>query len=144
MKPIQKVWWILKRNDGKILIFQEFSRKRNGYFWNIVKWTVEEKDKTPYDTLVREIFEETGLSDVILWQLFGTFPQITGNTTTLLSIYMVEVWGDGSDVSNKNMMDDESIREYRWIDENSFEAILKEDFIDERIYCILEKYFILQ
>lgn len=142
MKTLQKIWWILKRKDGKVLIFQEFSQKRDGYFWNIVKWTTEEQDKTPYDTLAREIFEETGLSDVILWQLFDTFPQIIGNTTTLLSVYMVEVLGDGSEGNNKNMMDDESIREYRWIDRDAFYQIPKEDFMDERIYRILEKYLI--
>ncbi len=54
---------------------------------------------------------------------------------------MVDVLGDGSDVSNKNMMDDESIREYRWIDRDAFETIPKEDFIDERIFKILERYF---
>lgn len=144
MKPLQKVWWILKRNDGKILIFQEFSQKRNGYFWNIVKWTAEEQDKTHYDTLAREIFEETGLSDLILWQLFDTFPQIIGNIATLLSVYTVEVLGDSSQVSNKNMMDNESIREYQWIDKNSFETIPKEDFMDERIFRVLEKYFSLR
>lgn len=144
MKTLQKIWWILKRKDGKILIFQEFSQKRDGYFWNIVKWTIEEQDKTPYDTLAREIFEETGLSDVILWQLFDTFPQIIGNTTTLLSVYMVEVLGDGSHASNKNMMEDESIREYQWIDWDAFHRIPKEDFMDERIYRVLEKYFSLQ
>lgn len=106
-----------------------------------MKWTVEEKDKNPYDTLAREIFEETGLADVILWQLFDTFAQITGNTATLLSVYIVEVLGDGSQVSNKNMMDDESIREYRWIDRDALKTIPKEDFIDERIFKILERYF---
>jgi hypothetical protein len=57
---------------------------------------------------------------------------------------MVEVLSDGSQVSNENMMEDESIREYRWIDKNAFDEIPKEDFMDERIYRVLEKYFSLQ
>lgn len=141
MKTLQKVWWILKRSDGKILIFQEFSQKKDRYFWNIVKGTTEETNKNPYDTLAREIFEETWLIEVVLWPLFDTVPKIERNTIIHLSVFEVQVLGDGAWVSNKNMMDDESIKEYRWIDRDAFETIPKEDFMDDRIYRVLEKYF---
>lgn len=91
--------------------------------------------------MAREIFEETGLIEVILWPLFDTASKIEGNIITHLSVFEVQVLGDADWVSNKNMMDNESIREYQWIDRNAFEEIPKEDFMDERIFKILEKYF---
>ena len=144
MKIVKKVAGIISNQDWKILVFREFSKKREGFFFNIVKWTAEDTDIDFYTTLQREIFEETNLVDAVIGKLFDLVVKIDNDIVNLLLVFEVILEENQSNIGNKNNIADESIKDYTWINKNDFLSMEADNFIDNRIYTVLLKFFSYQ
>lgn len=141
METIKKIWAIIKNENWEILIFKEkLNWGKNGF--NIVKWTFDEfKDRTLLNWLKREIFEETNIENFLLEDIFGIFPKIYDNKNSLLVVFVVYVDSKKEIISNKNIQNDEEIMNYTWISKWKFKKLQKSDFVDERIFNVLRKYY---
>lgn len=139
MKFVKKVWAILKNNNWKVLIFKEKLNEGGKFLYNIPKWTVNEKDKNLTEAIKREIFEETNLKNIILLNFLDIYPKYYDEYISMLFLFEFEVI-NYDDISNINIEKDETISEYIWINKEDLYKINKSEFVDERIYSILEKY----
>lgn len=112
--------------------------------FDIVKWTVEDTDIDFYTTLQREIFEETNLVDAVIGKLFDLVVKIDNDIVNLLLVFEVILEENQSNIGNKNNIADESIKDYTWINKNDFLSMEADNFIDNRIYTVLLKFFSYQ
>lgn len=142
MKIIKKIWAIIENNDGKVLIFQEEINWKK--LLNIVKWTYDESlDKTWLEWLKREVFEETNIQNFTIKDVFDIFPKYYTDHISCLLVFVIYVDSFNQVISNKNIQENENIGDYVWIDKNIFSQLQKKDFVDERIYNVLKRYFMI-
>lgn len=141
LQNIKKVWAIVQNKDWKILIFREKLEYNDKALFNIPKWTVDlQKDKTLSNALKREIKEETNLEDIVIEDVLDIYFKNKTDTISVLLIFKVLVT-DISDLSNKNLENDEEISDYRWIDHEDFAKMNKKEFVDDRAFGILVDFF---
>lgn len=142
MKIIKKIWAIIENNDGKVLIFQEEINWKK--LLNIVKWTYDESlDKTLLEWLKREVFEEANIQNFTIKDVFDIFPKNYTDHISCLLVFVIYVDSFNQVISNKNIQENENIGDYVWIDKNIFSQLQKKDFVDERIYNVLKRYFMI-
>lgn len=141
MEIVKKIWAIIKNEKWEILIFKEKLEWKK-FLFNIVKWTFNEiKDETLLNSLKREIFEETNIKNFVLEDIFDIFSKIYDNKNSILLVFICSINMKNEDISNKNIEKGENIKDYTWISKKDFEKLEKLDFIDDRIYNIIEKYY---
>lgn len=115
-------------NNGKYLILRRSHEPQKGK-WDLPGGFVEPKE-TAYETLIREIEEETQLRDLQFVELLGTFPSTYGGVEDTLAVgYLLN-----SDDTNVTLSDEND--DYKWV---SLREIPELAFEDCRAALILLK-----
>ncbi len=145
MKFIKKVAAIIKDTSGNILLFKEKLIDKSDWKYQIPKWTFELNiDKNLNFCIKREIYEETNISEnnIVIANVIDLVPKYYETHISVLVLFLVELKSyDNVFLSNKNLKNDELIKDYKWISYEDFKKIKVDDFIDERIYNIIYNYF---
>lgn len=142
MREIISKVGILVSAEGKLLLIKEFSKKRNGYFWNTVKGTFGDvPNETIIECATREIFEETGVD-----------AEIT-NFASVYALYSVEKVGlqfnfiAKAKLENTESIDieaqkarGEDIQEIKWFTKKELESIPSNEFISERSRSLVNQW----
>ncbi|PID86577.1 hypothetical protein CSB08_00140 [Candidatus Gracilibacteria bacterium] len=145
MKFIKKVAAIIKDTSGNILLFKEKLIDKSDWKYQIPKGTFELNiDKNLNFCIKREIYEETNISEnnIVIANVIDLVPKYYETHISVLVLFLVELKSyDNVFLSNKNLKNDELIKDYKWISYEDFKKIKVDDFIDERIYNIIYNYF---
>jgi ADP-ribose pyrophosphatase YjhB (NUDIX family) len=134
----------LIKNGDKILLIKEWSKKKNGYFWNVVKGTFNpEKDKGLMASAIREAKEEVNL-DIIVENILSIF-EINKKDGFLLQINFICCSQNGSIPSlSKIYEENEEIIDYKWFNYNEFKLLNESEIMDKRVTMIVDDYFSTQ
>ena len=138
MKIYTKVSVVVEQ-DGEILLLKEWSNKKNGHYWNLVKGTFGDKEnETLAECAVREVKEEAGL-DIQIDSLLSCY------------IYAEKIVGiqfnfrahpkDGNKVvipsKDEQKSRGEDIVETKWVTKEEALEISPDEFISKRIYKVI-------
>lgn len=136
MNSTIKIALIARNTAGKILLVKEYSNKKSGYFWNLIKWTVEYSDIDLFETVKRECREESGMlceNLRITWLYQRNRDEEIG--------LLIGFEGDLIDgvMSQSNNISWEEVIEVRLFSINEIEHLSEEDFIDARTFYYLQR-----
>lgn len=135
----------LIKNGDKILLIKEWSKKKNGYFWNVVKGTFDPgKDKGLIASAIREAREEVNL-DIIIENVLSIF-EINKEDGFLLQINFIcrpkeKVLAPSL---SKTYEENEEIIEYKWFNYKEFKLLNESEIMDKRVAMIVDDYFSIQ
>ena len=131
----------LIKNEDKILLIKEWSKRKNGYFWNVVKGTFDsEKDGGLIASAIREAKEEVNL-DIIIESILSIF-EIKRKDDFLLQINFISYAQNGSVPSlSKTHEKDEEIIDYKWFNYDEFKLLNENEIMDKRVTIIVNNYF---
>lgn len=132
----------LTNNKGKILLIKEWSKKKNGYFWNVVKGTFKsEKDKSLIEAIIREAKEEINL-DIIVEYILSIF-EIKKEDGFLLQFNFICRPKEGATPSLlKTYEKDEEIIDYKWFTFDEFKLLKESEIMNKRVNIIVNDYFL--
>lgn len=134
MADIQIKIGVLIIRDGKLLLIKEWSNKRNGYFWNIVKGTFgDHQNETLVDCAIRECREEAGL-DVEIKSLLHCVV-LSRNDIRVQFNFMGSVIGQANESQSSTEAQKErgeDINERKWFAKEELNSISSEEFINSR------------
>jgi 8-oxo-dGTP pyrophosphatase MutT (NUDIX family) len=127
---------------GRVLLIKEWSNKRNGYFWNLIKGTFDkEENESLTDCAIREAQEEAGLEIEIddLISCYCYSDKVVG-----LQFNFLAHPKDGSKIKliDKSEQEerDEDIIELKWFTKKDLFVIKPEEFISRRISNVLRDW----
>lgn len=125
----------------KVLLIKEWSKKKNGYFWNVIKGTFNpEKDRALEQAVVREAKEEIGL-DIKVKNILSIF-EINKDSGFLLQANFISTPANKSTPSLPKIFEqDEEIIEFSWFSYKEFKKIDRKDLMDKRVEIIVNDYF---
>lgn len=131
----------LIKNKDKILLIKEWSKKKNSYFWNVVKGTFDpEKDNGLMASAIREAKEEVDL-DIVIESILSVF-EIKKENGFLLQINFISYPRNGAVPSlPKTHEENEEIIDYKWFNYNEFKLLNKNEIMDKRVTIIVNDYF---
>lgn len=134
----------LIKNGDKILLIKEWSKKKNGYFWNVIKGTFNPgKDKGLMASAIREAKEEVNL-DIIIENILSIF-EINKEGGFLLQVNFICRPQNGSvPFLSKTYEENEEIIEYKWFDYKEFKLLNESEIMDKRVAMIIDDYFSVQ
>lgn len=121
------------RTEDKILLLKEFRMAVNKEIINVVSGMLD-KDETIEDCIRRELYEETGLTDITIKNILKPAYSAVGMSDEKVVVAYVEVDGDFKDNSSVN----ESIKPKFYSKEEVRELLEKEEFASRtQIICSL-------
>lgn len=137
-----KVAVLLVQNQ-KVLLLKEWSNKRNGYYWNLIKGTFESKlDKSLKDCAIREAKEEVGM-DISLEKIID----ITIKHDIENKIYITYLGKATSNTSFgsipsklKQQARNEDIQETQWFSKDEFKRLNEDELMSSLIKKVYEKW----
>ena len=141
MKITQIKVGVLIIEDDKILLLKEWSNKRNGFFWNIVKGTYGDvSDESILDCAIRECKEEAGAGvklDGIVNCVIETAEKITVQYN-----FLAKIISGGLSIAKKSdqLARNENIKELRWMNKNEISELREDDFISKRTQKIVKRW----
>ncbi|MEW6408416.1 MAG: NUDIX hydrolase [Patescibacteria group bacterium] len=132
----------LIQDNKKILLIKEWSKKKNGYFWNVIRGTFDpEKDASLTAAIIREAKEEINL-DIDVENILSIF-EIKKLDSFLLQINFTGQPRLNSKPSlPKSFEQDEEIIEYKWFNFDEYKALKKEELMDKRVSIIINDFFL--
>jgi len=138
---ILKVTALICDNKGKVLLIKEWSKKKNGYFWNVVKGTfTPPQDKNLAETVIREAKEEINL-DVDVENILSIF-EINKADSFLLQVNFICRPKTGSRPSLPKLFEkNEEIVEFKWFNFYEFRLIKEDEFMGKRVVVIVNDFF---
>ena len=140
MQNIIKIAGLIHRQK-KILLIKEWSKKRNGYFWNVVKGTFETKnDLNLHDALKREVKEEINL-EIAIDGLLSIFEKRKENDFVLQFNFLCHPKKNSLPSLPKKFKKDEMIIEYKWFTQKGFDSLSKKDIMDKRVNSIVKCFY---
>lgn len=141
MKIYTKVSAVIEK-DNKILLIKEWSNKKNGHFWNLIKGTYGDvENETLAECAIREAKEEAGIEISIekIISCYAYAEELVG----LQFNFLAHPKG-GSDAGAVNKKDQEKrgedIIETRWVTKEELLKIKPDEFISKRIYQVIEEW----
>ena len=126
--------------DNSILLIKEWSNKRSGYYWNIIKGSLEEKSgETIIECAEREAEEEAGLKvKVSGFVSCFIFPKEVG-LGIQYNFLGEPVSGSNFSMPPKKEQEDrnEDIQEIKWFSKEDLLKIKPKDFISKRTRVVI-------
>lgn len=105
-----------------------YRRKRK--VWQGIAGGVEDNE-TPLEAAIRELYEETMITDVDIYELssFSTIPvlNVVGSYLWGNVIYVVTEYSFGANVENKDIILSNEHKDYKWVNYNDAIALLEWD-----------------
>lgn len=132
---------VLVTRGKRILLIREWSKKRQGYFWNVIKGTYNwGKDQDLTSTAVREALEEVSLP-ISVDGLSSVFMLKRGEDTTVQFNFHCKVKGKATPKLRKKYEKDEDITEFRWFSQSDFQKLKTENLFNSRTREVVAGYF---
>lgn len=141
MNNIIKITNLIIKDDGEFLLIKEWSKKKQGYFWNIIKGTFDPgRDLNVLDALVRETKEEVNLlCDTV--GLLGIF-QGTENGNFLLHFnFLSKPSKSITPQLPKEFGPDEETVDYQWISKAKFDEMDLSEFMSDKVRLIVDQRY---
>lgn len=140
MSTTIKVTALISR-EKRVLLIKEWSKKRQGFFWNVIKGTYDgKKDHDLVTTAVREAREEASLN-VLPTGLLSVFLLKRGENTIIQFNLCCSVRGKHEPKIRKKYEKDEAIAELRWFTKKDFQKLKLHSLFSKRTRDILVDYF---
>jgi len=140
MSTTIKVTALVSRKQ-RVLLIKEWSKKRRGFFWNVIKGTYDgKKDNNLIDTAIREAWEEASLQ-VLPVGLLSIFLLKRGGDTIIQFNLCCSIKGQHEPKLRKKYEKDEGIIELSWFTKKDFQKLKPRSLISKRTYDILVYYF---
>lgn len=131
----------LVSQQKRVLLIKEWSKKRRGYFWNVIKGTYDgKKDMDLIATAVREAQEEVSLM-VLPKGILGIFLLKRGKNSVLQFNLCCSVKGKNEPILRKKYEMDEDIIELRWFTKNDFQKLKPRSLISKRTFDLVRYFF---
>ncbi len=132
----------LIHKENKVLLIREWSKKKNGHFWNVIKGTFNpEKDKNSVEAITRETTEEINL-DINVENIISIF-EINKADSFLLQInFICSPKGESVPSLPKSFEENEEIIEFKWFTFDEFKKLKDEEIIDKRVTMIINDFFL--
>lgn len=123
---------LVRHEDGSYLLMQRDIRKHWGGMWEATAGGGAMQGETPTECAIRELFEETGLSETNLTELGRV---VHHGRQTLFVEYLCVT---GCDKNAVRLREGET-KDYRWVSREELVAMPKTELITCRIQVFLEK-----
>jgi 8-oxo-dGTP pyrophosphatase MutT (NUDIX family) len=135
MNPVTVKVGVLAEREGKILLIREWSNKKAGHFWNIIKGTLDKPGESLLECASRECMEEAGVKI----QLTGIIDLSYSPGASRLQVNFLGRPIPGSveiELNRKEQTErGEDIVEKRWFSRVEAMGIEEDQFINSRAFC---------
>lgn len=141
MKPKIKVT-VLITKDNKILLIKEWSNKRNGYFWNLIKGTFgDHPNETLEACAKRESIEEAGV-EVEVENLSSCYVSASEDFGIQFNFIAHSLSQKPSKITNKTDQQKrgEDIIETKWLTKEEVLKLPAQEFINNRIHKAIDDW----
>ena len=125
-----------------MLLIKEWSNKRNGHFWNLVKGTYgDNENESLAECAIREAKEEAGI-DITIKKLLSCYTYIDDVVGLQFNFLALPSEGATSKLTNKNEQKSrgEDIIEIKWITKEELSEINPDEFISKKIYKVIQDW----
>lgn len=140
MSTTIKVTALVSRKK-RVLLIKEWSKKRRGYFWNVIKGTYDgKKDHGLVATAVREAQEEACLQ-VLPIGLLSVFLLKRGENMIIQFNLCCSIRGKHEPKIRKKYEPDDDIVELCWFTKKDFQKLKPHTLFSKRTRDILVDYF---
>lgn len=116
--------------QNKILLVNQYRKALNEYTWEIPAGKIDKNDPNPYSTIIREVFEETGIKlekDQLLY--LGKIYTTPGFSNEVIYIFFAQI----NDNPNLQPQNPNEINQVKFIEkEELFELIRKNEIKDSK------------
>ncbi len=138
ISEIQVKVGVLIEKEGKVLLIREWSNKRDGYFWNIVKGTLDNPKEGILECARRECIEEAR-AEVSMKNLISVF--YSKNPRRVQFNFLAD-FIQGTPVMSKNEQakQGEKIITRQWMSKEDATALKPKEFINPRSYSVIESW----
>lgn len=139
MKDIQIKIGVLIVHENSILILREWSNKKRGYFWNIVKGTYGDvQNESIKECAIREGLEEMGLK-IRLTNFLPCVVMHDGKRSQIQYNFIAKrISGKiAPPRKEEQAARGEDIQEIRWFSREEIRKLKKKDFVSEKSYIAL-------
>jgi len=129
-------------NSGRLLLLEEWSNKKNGYFWNIVKGTYGDVDnETLFDCALRECEEEVGMR-VKLVSVIVCSVENSGKNKLQLNFLAHPLKNENIKTPEKKDQEsrNEDIGKIGWFSKDQVRKLGPEEFISPHSYIAVKKW----
>lgn len=131
----------LIEDSNKVLLIKEWSNKKNGYFWNLIKGSFgDHPNETLEDCAKRESEEEAGLK-IETENLISCYTSEDG--TGMQFNFLAHPTNQSSPKTTNKLEQKnrgEDIVEVKWFDKNTLFKMAPEKFINNRIYKVINDW----
>lgn len=140
MNNIIKVTNLIIKDDGEILLIKEWSKKKRGYFWNIIKGTFSnENDGSFLEALERETKEEVNLPCEVIG-LIGIFQGIENGDFLVHVNFLSKPKNTIRPTLPTEFGPDEEIIDYKWVSKEEFEEMGMDEFMSDKVKLIVDQW----
>lgn len=141
MNNIIKITNLIIKDDGEFLMIKEWSKKKRGYFWNIIKGTFDpERDLDVLRALDRETEEEVNLPcDTV--GLLGIFQGIENGNFLLHFNFLSKPRQNITPKLPQEFGPDEEIIDYQWISKEKFDEMGMDEFMSDKVRLIVDQWY---
>ena len=131
---------VLVTEGNKLLLIREWSNKRNGYFWNVIKGTYDNSEESLFDCAKREAKEEAGL-DIELTHFVNCIVGY-GKRTQLYFGFMAKALSGNLSLTPKEKQQQrgEDIVRIDSFSKDEIRKIRKDEFILEIVYELVKQW----
>lgn len=142
MKEIQIKVGVIIAFKNRILLIKEWSNKKNGYFWNIIKGTYGDVlNESIKECAIRESLEEAGLVVHLKYLL----PCIVLHNEKKSQIQYNFIAKKASDKiippsQAEQMTRNEDITEIKWFSKKEIRGLKEDDFVSEKSYMAIHDW----
>lgn len=135
-----KVSGLIVNNKNEILLIKEWSKKKKGYFWNLVKGTFDfKRDEGVLNTLIREVKEEIGLK-VKVKGLLNIFEIKKRDDFLFQFNFLCESPKNNKFEIHKKSEKNEEIIERKWFNKKELEFLDRKDIMDRRVTEVIKQW----
>jgi 8-oxo-dGTP pyrophosphatase MutT (NUDIX family) len=140
MDPITIKVGALIEHEGKLLLIREWSNKKNGHFWNIIKGTLDKPEEGLLACVSRECLEEAGIQVAIT----GIIDLSYSSKALRMQVNFLGNLLPGSPESIPSQKEQlergEDIIEKKWFSRDELLGIREEEFINTRAYHAIHSW----
>src|SRR3989344_5296362 len=135
---VQAVVYTRENSEIQYLLLERFDAEKGENNYRLVKGGVE-KDEPSNAAILREINEETGLSDLKIISTIQSYSYTVGDIIHNVEVFLVQSSGKET-IANSNNEGDFLIRQIIWCDKEKAESLL--NFDQEKQSILLSENFL--
>ncbi|MDE2439302.1 MAG: NUDIX hydrolase [Patescibacteria group bacterium] len=121
---------VLVEKEGHLLLIREWSERRRGYFWNIVKGTLDNPEEGVLQCAVRECVEETGAQVSVRGVASIFYSKAKRVQINLLANFVRKVLP----IKPLRKQKGEEIIETKWVSRGESQRMKGKEFINKRSF----------